>query len=324
MRVGTLSWLRWILFAMTLLTAAEAAAAGDGHVYKFTSARRLGVSGRDHLVVIAEPPTGGHSVRLVVPNTTSDKYAPTQEAADAIKGLQFGSLIQVQTHADGGAIIIETIGAWSPRPGEDTPHGYVFIQAQSSDKPGDLRVILTKYGETFDAIAPAEPDAQGSPAPNAAINAELKQVHEGDVVWADVAPGKPATLSAILPWADPQTGKLLRVAAADVDGQRGFAAEIATDAKPITALIPMKFQDGKWIPDPKLLAAAHKPQSGSDVLFRTREDADKTWLLEIEPPSKDPQVAQRKSQQPPPAGIPVRSTGGAGNVPGLGGLPGGF
>src|SRR5258708_453560 len=135
MGAGPCRGLGWFLLAMPSSTPAGAAGAGDGPVYNSPPARRLGVSGRDHLVVIAEPPTGGHSVRLVVPNTTPDKYAPTQEAADAIKGLQFGNLIQVQTHADGGAIIIDTIGAWSPRPGEDTPHGYVFIQALPSDKP---------------------------------------------------------------------------------------------------------------------------------------------------------------------------------------------
>jgi hypothetical protein len=133
-------------------------------------------------------------------------------------------------------------------------------------------------------------------------------------------------LAAIVPWSEPQQGRLMRVGPADVDGQRGFAAEIATDSKPITAVIPLTMQNGRPVTDPRLLAAARKLGNGSQVLFRTREEGDKTWLLEIEPPAKEPSpVAQRGQGNSPPAGIPVRSVGGAGSVPGIGGgVPGGF
>ncbi|HSU66435.1 MAG TPA: hypothetical protein VLJ39_06170, partial [Tepidisphaeraceae bacterium] len=266
-----ITWARWLVFALILLASAEAAAAAEGHVYKFTSGRRLNVAGRDHLVVIAEPPSGGHSLRLVVANTDENKYSPPPEIADAIKGFRQGNLVQVQTTAEKDLIHLESVSGWSPRPGEETPHGYVYIQSGGTDKPGELHVTLSKYMEMVEFIVPPDKDAQGNPAPNPAIDSELKQVHEGDVVWADVLPGKPPALAAILPWADPQQGKLVRVGPADVDGQKGFAAEISTDSKPITALIPMKQQNGRWIPDPRIMTEAQKPTRGTDVLFRTRE-----------------------------------------------------
>jgi hypothetical protein len=259
-----------------------------------------------------------------VPNTDPNKYSPAQEAADAVKGFQPGQLIQAQTKTDKNIIAIESISSWSPRPGEDQPHGYVLIQSGATDKPGDLQITLSKFGEPLQVIVPAENDSQGSPAPNPAIEAELKQVHEGDVVWADLTAGPTPTIAAIVPWSEPLQGKLLRVGPADVDGQKGFAVEITTDQKPITALIPMKLQNGKWLSDPRLLAAAHKPSRGADILFRVREEGAKTWLLDIEPPPKPAAPVAQRQPNPPPAGIPVHTTGGAGSIPGVGGLPGGF
>ena len=320
---AAIAWIRWMIFGLILLAAAKAAAAGEGHVYKFTSGRRLNVAGRDHLVVIAQPPSGGHTLRLVVPNTDENRYSPTKEIADAVGGLQQGQLIQVQTHADKDAIQLESISGWSPRPGEEQPHGYLYMQSGGTDKPGEIKVTLFKFMEPTELIVPADKDAQGNSAANPAIESELKQVHEGDVVWADIAPGKTPMLVAIVPWSDPQQGKLMRVAPADVDGQKGFAAEISTDSKPITALIPMRQQNGRWISDQRILSAAQKPTRGSDVLFRTREEGGRTWLLDIElPPREHSTTAQRRNETPPPAGIPSRTVGGG--VPGVGGIPGGF
>jgi hypothetical protein len=332
------TWLRWIIFGLTLLAVAEAAAAAaaapatqpaaESRIYKFTSARKLGVNGRDHLVVIATAPAGGASARLVVPNAELDRYSPEKEIAEAFNGMQAGGYFQAETKKVNGALEIQAVTPYAPRPGEDTPHGYIYISSSGTNKPGELKIAFTKLGDWIYPIVPAEKDDQGSPAPNRLVAAEMKQVHEGDVVWADVTPGKQPTLSAIAPWSEPQQGKLTRVGPADVDGQRGFEVEIATESKPVTALIPLKLQNGKRVTDQRLLAAAHKPGNGSEVFFRTFEEGGNTWLLEIEPPPKhpSPSVAQQqhRNESPPPAGIPTHTVGGAGHVPGIGGIPGGF
>ena len=321
------TWLRWIIFGLTLLAVAEAAAAGDARVYKFSSARKLGVNGRDHLVVLVTPPSGGASVRLVVPNTDADRYSPKKEIADAVNGMQPGAYLQAETKKVDGALEIEKVNPWTPRPGEDTPHGYVYLNSGGTDKPGELKITFEKLGEVFNVTVPADKDDNGSPAPNPLVAAELKEIHEGDVVWADVAPaGKTPTLSGIAPWSAPQQGKLERVGVADVDGQHGYAVEIATESRPVTALIPLRLQNGKHITDQKLLAAAHKPSNGSEVFFRTFDNGGQTWLLEIEPPPKQPvaQQQQHRNDTPPPPGTPPHTVGGAGQVPGIGGIPGGF
>jgi hypothetical protein len=326
-------WLRWIIFGLTLLAAAEAAAAAgasaapaERHIYKFTSARRLSVNGRDHLVVLATPASGGATVRLVVPNTDIDRYSPKKEIADVVDAMRPGGFLGAETRNVDGATTIQAAGAWAPRPGEETPHGYVYLSSTTTEKPGEMKITFSKFAELMSVIVPAEKGDNGSPAPNPMVAAEMKQVHEGDVVWADMTPGKPSTLSAIIPWAEPQQGKLQRVGPADVDGQRGYVVEIATESKPVDALIPLKLQNGKRVTDPKVLAAAHKAGNGSEVLFRTFESGGKTWLLEIERPPRQQPIAQQqpRRQSPPPAGIPTRTTGGAGSVPGVGGIPGGF
>lgn len=320
------AWTRWMIFGLILLSAAEVAAAGEGHVYKFVSARKLGANGRDHLVMIVQPPSGGPQIRLILPNSDRDRYSPKKEDADLVSGMQPGQFVQATSHLADGAMTIDSVASWSPRPGEETPHGYVYLTSGASDKnPADLQVALMKFGEPVNITVPGQPGADGTAAPDPAIAAELKQVEQGDVVWADVIPGKTPVLAAIVHWSEAQQGRLMRVGPADVDGQRGFAAEIATDTKPVTALIPLTTQKGKSSTDPRLLAAARKVGNGSQVLFRVREDGEKTWLLEIEPPAKEPPVAQRREGNAPPAGIPVHSVGGAGSVPGIGGgVPGGF
>ena len=314
------SLLRWIIFGLIVLSAVEVAAAGDAKVYRFTSARRLAVDGRDHLVIIADSPAGGHPTRLVVPHSDANKYSPPPEIADAVKGFAAGQFVSAQTHLDGKVITVETINGWNPRPGEDSPHGYILLQGG----PGDGSITLSKYGESLQIKTPVTKDAQGNAATDPAIDAELRKIQGGDVVWVDFSAGASPVLQAIVPWSDPQTGKLMRVALGDVDGQRGYVVEINTDQKPVTALIPLRLINGKWISDPRIVAAANKPARGSDVLFRTREDGDKTWLLDIEPPPKAPAPVAQRQNNPPPAGIPVRVPGGAGQVPGVGGIPGGF
>lgn len=320
------AWIRWMIFGLILLAAAEVAAAGDAKVYRFLSARKLSAGGREHLVVIVQPPSGGQQTRLVIANDEQDRYSPHKADADAVNGMQAGQFVSAQTEKKDGMIVVSSITAWTPRPGEDTPHGYVYLTSNPSGKnPADLEVALTKLGEPVKVVVLGEPGPDGTPAPNAMVAAELKKVQPGDVVWADVIAGKSPTLAAIVPWSEPQHGKLTRLAPADADGERGFAAEIATEAKPVTALIPMIHQGNKRVADPRLLAEARKAGNGTEVLFRVREDGDKTWLLEVErPPKQPPPVAQRPNNSPPPANIPVRSTGGAGSVPGVGGIPGGF
>lgn len=325
------TWIRWMIFGLILLAAAEVAAAADAKpadakVYRFVSARKLSSNSRDHLVVIVQPPSGGASIRLVLPNDDRDRYSPKKEDADLVSGMQPGEFLQAKTERVDGVITVDSIAGWSPRPGEDSPHGYIYMTSGGSDKdPAVLQVSLMKFGEPISATVPGEPGADGRPATDSVITAELKQVQPGDVVWADIVPGKTPTLTAIVPWTEPQHGKLMRVGPADVDGERGVAAEISTESKPVTALIPMSMQNGRRAPDSRLLAEARKVGNGAEVLFHVREDGGQTWLLEIErPPKEPPPVAQRPGNAPPPAGIPVRSTGGAGSVPGIGGGVGGF
>jgi hypothetical protein len=313
--------------AASAAAAPTTAPSTETRIYKFTSARRLNVNGRDHLVVIATFPSGGASLRLVVPNADVDRYSPKKQIADAFGGMQAGSYVQVETKKVDGTMEIQSVGGWSPRAGEDTPHGYIYINSSPTDRPGELKVALTKLGEWVYPIVPAEKDDNGSPAPAALLAAELKAVQQGDVVWADLTPGKQPVLASIVTWSEPQQGKLERVGPADVDGQRGYAVEIATESKPVTALIPLRLQNGKRVTDQKLLAAAHKPSNGSQVFFRTFEEGGNTWLIEIEPPPRHPSAPvaqQRREGNPPPAGIPTHTVGGAGSVPGVGGIPGGF
>src|SRR5207245_5713314 len=109
---------------------------------------------------------------------------------------------------------------------------------------------LNKPGQKTETTVPTIKDeANGKPIPDPAVAAQLGELKEGDAVWADVAgAGKSASLLAILPWTDPQPGKVAKITTADVDGQTGPAIEIDEPEKTITALLPGKVQNKKWTP----------------------------------------------------------------------------
>jgi hypothetical protein len=79
----------------------------------------------------------------------------------------------------------------------------------------------------------------------------------------------------------------------DVDGQKAPAVELERDGKSVTAVVAGKLQGKRWVPDPKVLAAAKKLKPDAEVVFRARDDDGKLWLKEIEPAPKAAEESAR-------------------------------
>jgi hypothetical protein len=322
--------MRGSLISTLLLTvsfiSASPALAGDEQVLRFKSSAKVRVAGQDHLVVIADIPRGGHTTRLVVGNKTEGRFDPIPEQADAIKGLHAGDLIQVTAETANGVSALQSITTYSPKPGELSPGGYVFV-ATKSDDAAHPAVVLSKLGERTNFALQTVKDDKGAAHVDPALASSVDLLKAGDSVWVDAAPGTPAVAIALLPWSEPQQVKLVKIEPAEVGGHKGMAVHLDGDGKAQVASIPGRLQGDKWVSDARLLAAARRSSPGTDVLVRIQIDGDTLWLRDLQPVPQPvvthttPQPGNTDNNGLPRPRIPGGGTPGIGGVgPGLGGL----
>lgn len=318
--------IRWIIFALALFAAGEVAGAADEQVYRFSSSRRMNVQGHDHLVVVAENPKTRHPVRLIIPNTDAVRYDPNPAMSELVKRLEAGVLITAAVTAEDGVATLNSLSVYTPKPGEDSPNGYVFVSSTPKDDTHELLVTLSKFGQTEQVRVAPEAEDHGTPQPDERVAGELHQVKAGDVVWIHLQPGKAPALLEIVPWTEPRQGKLLKVVPAQVEDNNGYAVEIEDAGQTLRCLVPGRMQNKRWVTDQRLLSDARKLRAKSDVLFRVRQAGSATYLLEINPvpqPTAQAQNSRRTSGNGGPAGVPVRG-GGRIDLPPVGSVPGGF
>lgn len=270
-----------LLLAVGFISAAPARAA-DEQILRFKSSAKARVAGQDHLVVVADAPRGGHPARLVVANKTEGHFDPIAEQADAIKALRAGDLIQVTAETANGVSTLRSVATYSPKPGEQSPGGYVFVQSKADDAAHPA-VIVSRLGERTTFALQTLKDDKGKAHLDPAIASSVEKLKAGDSVWVDAAPATPAVAIAILPWSEPQQVKLVKVEPAEVGGRKGMAVHLDVDGKPQVASIPGRSQGGKWVSDARLLAAARRSHPGAEVLVRTQADGDTLWLRDLQP-----------------------------------------
>jgi hypothetical protein len=316
------------LWGLTLLAFCTAALADQDKVLQFTSAIKKQIKGQDHLVVIANL-QHGRVTRLVVANSDpAGPFAPAADVAQLISSLKSGDLIQASWDTAGSVNTLSAITRYTPKPGELTPNGYIFVKAQSKDQSSNLTVVLNKLGDITNATAPAGKDANGDAHRDPLIDATVATLHEGDPVWVDLSSNSSPTLLAILPYADPTAGKLVKIDTTEVNGNRVATVEIDANGVGVPAVIPGTLVNGKWIPNIRIASAAHRCKPGSGIFYRVQEDGTTTWLRDIQP-----QPGQPVAQQPTNPGngsnidangVPKgRTIGGGNQIGGFGGI-GGF
>jgi len=271
-----------ILLLSISFISASPALAGDEQVLRFKSSARVRVAGQDHLAVIADAPRGGHQTRLLVANKTDGRFDPVPEQADAIKGLHAGDLIQVTAETANGVSTLKSIATYSPKPGELSPGGYVFVAAQSDDAAHPA-LVVSKLGERTTFSLQTVKDVKGAAQVDPALESSLAKLTAGDSVWVDAAPATPTIAVTVLPWSEPQRVKLVKIEPAEVGGQKGMAVRVDGDGKTQVASIPGRLQGDKWVNDARLLAAARRFGPGDDVLVRIQADGDTLWLRDMQP-----------------------------------------
>lgn len=275
-----------VAFALIALINIPSVAAEKGDVFKFLGGGEGNAAGHKAAFVNLQPLTGGAPVRLFVAN--DDKNQPRSEIIGKLKDLQPGQLVRVELEKWNGNPAVRSIEQVTVKPGEDTPHGFVFAEAYQDLKTHQQVVKLTRYGQPVVVAVPMTKDG-----PDAALMDRVNKFKEGDVVLAQLASGRVPQLLSIYPYSAPQTGKVQKVEEKEVEGQKRTAVVIDAEGKTVTALVPGKTVNKRWQSDPQIQRAAKSVRPGTEVDFISLDDDGKTLLIDIQKARPAPKETAR-------------------------------
>jgi hypothetical protein len=228
----------------------------------------------------------GKNITIPIPNEPNNKkgsaLAPQKNLDEAIKKLTVGQIVKVSVDAtkDYGQALT-AIAPYNPKPGEDTPNGYVFSKTVDKivGKNTLTTVVLTKFGVEHSFTIAMRRDDKGESEQDPDVVEVFSKLTADSPVWVQTV-GK--SVVAIEPYTEPKTGKLGKSSDVDVDGHKVRSAEIATDdGRTVTVMVPGKESGKTFVSDTLVMGQLAKVKPGSQVTFRVREDGDKMWLREI-------------------------------------------
>jgi hypothetical protein len=258
-------------------------------------------------MLLAVESLDGRAAELIVPNrdmNKSDRIDPLPRVLDVVRALKKGDVIRIELDDSKPRPYVVDAKPYKLKPGETDPKAYVF---ENSFRKEEWRstytaVVLSRFDEHTTYAVQQKRDKDGDMSSDPAIIGLLPKLKTGDVVEAEVKPGGPTpVLTNLERYAMPQNGKFVKVTEQDVDGQKAPAVELERDGKAVTAVVAGRLQGKRWVPDPKVLAAAKKLKPDAEVVFRARDDDGKLWLKEIEPAPKAAEESARERGARPTA-----------------------
>jgi Cu/Ag efflux protein CusF len=250
---------------------------------KFVASGEQPVMGHKRIGVRFTQLNGAGNIVAYVPFKDQNSAEPDDKVAGPVAGLKEGDVALVTVGQVNGVLTITKIKAIDVKAGEENPHGYVFQESYPDPGSGAPIVHFTKYEQPLDATLPNVKDEKGKLAPDPELVTAVQTFKAGDVVYAEFAQaGRVPLLTAIYPYKEPQTGKVTKVSEQDVTGGKTTGVDIETaDGKSITALVPGKVTNKRWVPDATKTRLVHSLKPGTEVEFLTHDDGGKTFLIDI-------------------------------------------
>ena len=235
-------------------------------------------NGRKHAYITVELVLGSGALRVYVPTANPNSSEPRADIFDKVNTFKPGDVFKLEVEKMNGITQIKAIHDLKLKPGEDSPHGYIYLD--KSDEKGT--VTLGKYGQEIEAALPRTRGEKGKMEPDPQVVAELGAVKEGDVVYASLTPGRVPQLASIYPYKEPASGKLVKVTEQEMEGSKAPAVEIeGSDGKTVMALVPGKLVNKRWVADANLVRMVKTLRPGTEVQYLTHEQDQKTFLIDI-------------------------------------------
>jgi hypothetical protein len=284
----------YTLLACCLLVSPVASQAQEKEKKKTTIVGRylahkekFNYQGKKVLLLGIEPVGGGKPMELIVANHDWNKpdYNPVVNT-DHVNALGKGDTIKLELDDSKPRPLVRYLKKYDLKAGEEDPGTYVFENhfPKTEGRTTYTAVVLSKFDQFTTVAVPQKKDKDGESGPDENIMAVVGSLKTGEVVEADIRDGgRVPMLTAIEKYTPPQTARFLKMAEADVEGQKAPAVELERDGKPLTAVVEGELRNKKWVSDAKVLAAAKKLKADTEVVCRIRETDGKVWLKEIKP-----------------------------------------
>jgi hypothetical protein len=263
---------------------------------KFVSTGEAIYNGHKDTYVILAPITGSGTIQAWAPY--KDKTTePDVSKIGPVTTYKPGDVLRAELDKMNTTFVIKQLKLLDVAEGEDTPHGYVFKETYSEQGTSLPLVSLSKYGQILEAGLPRVKDAKGQMVTDPQMEDSISKFKAGQVVYVQLAPGGThPILTGIYPYKTPDEGKVTKVSEQMIDNQKAPDVELtSSDGKAITALVPGKTVNKKWVPDVIVLREVRALRPGTAVLYMTYADNDKTYLIDISKAPPAPKADKEKT-----------------------------
>ncbi|HSU65501.1 MAG TPA: hypothetical protein VLJ39_01390 [Tepidisphaeraceae bacterium] len=234
----------------------------------------------------------------IVPTSDDKKKA---EIETTLGKLQKGDVAKMTLMPSGQLYQVTYIKKIEVKPNEENPHAFVYQESYNDQKTGEPLLRLTKYDVSYEVTIPSVRGEKGKTEADPEMVNAVQSLKAGEVVYAQITNGRPPVVTSIFPYKDPQTGKVTKVSMEDVEGGKTESAEIETaDGKTVTVLVPGKVVNKHFTQDQILSRLVHGFKPGTEVVFLSREQDGKNYLVEITKAPPAPKAAPA-SKTPAPA-----------------------
>ncbi|HEY2589436.1 MAG TPA: hypothetical protein VGI81_27065 [Tepidisphaeraceae bacterium] len=258
---------------------------------RFVASQEAMVGGKKRSVSLFTNINGSGRIQAVVGG--KNPADPDPDIQTTVDKLQKGDVVKMKLAQWNGVQAIDYIKKIEVTPAEENPHGFLFEEFYNAPNTGAPIARLLKYGESYEFTFPMVKDEKGKMQPDTAM-VDAVQKYKKDqplyVTFLPPSPGQPYVATTMFPYSDPQTGKVTKLSEQEVDGGKTPAVDIETsDGKAVTALVPGKVNSYKrFTPDSVLAREARMFKPGTEVVFMTRDDNGKSYLVEISRAPKAP------------------------------------
>lgn len=297
--------LRMLVCAVALAGLARQAPAQDKWTYKVVKyvahQERARYQGKQVLALGVEPLEGGRTLELIVANKDMNRqeYDPVPQAADTVRYLKPGDVIKIELDNGKPQPLVRSVKRYKLKPGEDEPNTYVYENSfpKNDGRNSYTAVVLSRYDQQTTVAVQQRRDKEGGMASDPEIISTIEKLKPGEMVVAEVKEGRTPVLTGIDRYVAPQKGKFVKLEEGDVEGQKGMVATLEREGKTVTAAVPGKLQNKRWVNDSKVLAEARKLKPNSEVVYRAREEGKTLWLKDIEPAPKADESASASASR---------------------------
>jgi hypothetical protein len=257
---------------------------------RFVMSRDANLAGKKRSVSLFTYLNGAGSIQAVVGG--KNPADPDPDIQTTVDKLQKGDVVKVKLAPWNGLMAIDYVKKVEVTPAEENPHGFVFEEFYNEPNTGAPIARLVKFGESYEFTFPPVKDEKGKLQPDPAMVDAVQKFKKDEqlyVTFYPSGPGRPIIATAMFPYHEPQTGKVTKLSEQEVEGGKTPALDIeSSDGKSVTALVPGKVNNKRFTPDSVLAREARRFKPGTEVVYMTRDDNGKTYLVEINRAPKAP------------------------------------